>query len=321
MLKKTTRIKIWRARQLYLLLLLPLIWLVIFKYVPMAGLQIAFRDFSSRKGIWGSEWVGLEKFRKFFSDRQFTRLMVNTLRVSIYYLVAGFLVPIVLALGLNIMKNGIFKKTVQTLTYIPHFISVVVLVGMLIQLINPIMGLYGSVAKALTGERPVDILANPASFPHLYVWSGIWQNAGWNSIIYAAALASSDQQLHEAAQVDGCSDLKYLFQIVLPLSKSIFAVVTLYYAVAHWNAYFNAFMYLMNERLYPLQIFLREILIASKVSADMMMDEAGIFNSTAGLQYVLKYSLIVVATVPMLILYPFVQKHFVKGVMIGAVKG
>lgn len=128
-------------------------------------------------------------------------------------------------------------------------------------------------------------------------------------------------ELLEAAQVDGCSDLKYLFQIVLPLSKSIFAVVTLYYAVAHWNAYFNAFMYLMNERLYPLQIFLREILIASKVSADMMMDEAGIFNSTAGLQYVLKYSLIVVATVPMLILYPFVQKHFVKGVMIGAVKG
>lgn len=216
MLKKTTRIKIWRARQLYLLLLLPLIWLVIFKYVPMAGLQIAFRDFSSRKGIWGSEWVGLEKFRKFFSDRQFTRLMVNTLRVSIYYLVAGFLVPIVLALGLNIMKNGIFKKTVQTLTYIPHFISVVVLVGMLIQLINPIMGLYGSVAKALTGERPVDILANPASFPHLYVWSGIWQNAGWNSIIYAAALASSDQQLHEAAQLDGASRLQRVWYIDIP---------------------------------------------------------------------------------------------------------
>lgn len=126
-------------------------------------------------------------------------------------------------------------------------------------------------------------------------------------------------ELLEAAQMDGCSDIKYLLQVVLPLAKSIFAVITLYYAVAHWNAYFNAFMYLMNDDLYPLQIFLRDILVASKIDAEMMMDEAMATN--VGLEYVLKYSLIVVATVPMLIIYPFVQKHFVKGVMIGAVKG
>lgn len=126
-------------------------------------------------------------------------------------------------------------------------------------------------------------------------------------------------ELLEAAQMDGCSDIKYLLQVVLPLAKSIFAVITLYYAVAHWNAYFSAFMYLMNDDLYPLQIFLRDILIASKIDAEMLIDEAMATN--VGLEYVLKYSLIVVATVPMLIIYPFVQKHFVKGVMIGAVKG
>jgi len=216
MTKRNKLARVWRARQLYLLIALPIIWLIIFEYVPMAGLQIAFRDFSSRKGIWGSEWVGLEKFQKFFSDRRFGQLIVNTLRISIYQMTAGFFVPIVVALSLNVMKNGIFKKTVQTLTYIPHFISVVVLVGMLLQVINPIIGIYGTLAKALTGQRPPDILANPASFPHLYVWSGIWQNAGWSSIIYVAALANSDQQLHEAAQLDGASRLQRVWHIDIP---------------------------------------------------------------------------------------------------------
>lgn len=182
----------------------------------MAGLQIAFRDFSNRAGMWGSPWVGWENFEKFFSDRQFTRLLVNTLRISIYQLSVGFFVPIIMALALNVMKNGIFKKTVQTLTYIPHFISVVVLIGMLLQLVNPIVGLYGTISQALTGARPVDILSNPASFPHLYVWSGIWQNAGWGSIIYVAALANSDQQLHEAAQIDGATRLQRVWHIDIP---------------------------------------------------------------------------------------------------------
>ena len=214
--KKSLGKRMWRARQLYLLLFLPLVWLIVFKYVPMAGLQIAFRDFSNRAGMWGSPWVGWENFEKFFSDRQFTRLLVNTLRISIYQLSVGFFVPIIMALALNVMKNGIFKKTVQTLTYIPHFISVVVLIGMLLQLVNPIVGLYGTISQALTGTRPVDILSNPASFPHLYVWSGIWQNAGWGSIIYVAALANSDQQLHEAAQIDGATRLQRVWHIDIP---------------------------------------------------------------------------------------------------------
>ncbi len=214
--KRNLKKRIWRARQLYLLLILPMIWLMIFRYVPMAGLQIAFRNFSNRAGMWGSPWVGLDNFRKFFADRQFTSLLVNTLRISLYQLSVGFVIPIVLALSLNIMTNGIFKKTIQTLTYIPHFISVVVLVGMLMQLVNPIVGLYGTVCQMITGSRPVDILGNPAAFPHLYVWSGIWQSAGWGSIIYVAALANSDQQLHEAAQIDGASRLQRVWYIDIP---------------------------------------------------------------------------------------------------------
>ena len=145
--------------------------------------------------------------------------------------------------------------------------------------------------------------------------------AVYNMIIMKTFFQSSiPGELLEASQIDGCSDIKYLTEVVLPLSKSIIAVVTLYYAVGHWNSYFSAFMYLSNPDLYPLQIFLREILIASKVDAEMLVDD--IANApTYGLEYILKYSLIVVATVPMLIIYPFVQKHFVKGVMIGAVKG
>lgn len=127
-------------------------------------------------------------------------------------------------------------------------------------------------------------------------------------------------ELLEASKMDGCTDIKYLNAVVMPLSKSIIAVITLYYAVGHWNAYFNAFMYLNDDQLYPLQIFLRQILIANQVSSDMIVDDM-LNGPVFGIEYILKYALIVVATVPMLIIYPFVQKHFVKGVMIGAVKG
>ena len=123
----------------------------------------------------------------------------------------------------------------------------------------------------------------------------------------------------EAAQIDGCSDIQYFVKMVLPLSGAVIAVITLYYAIAHWNAYFNAFMYLNDKDLYPLQIFLKNILVSNQVQADMIVDEQ--VQAIEGIAEVLKYSLIVVAVVPVMIIYPFVQKHFVKGVMIGAVKG
>lgn len=215
-MNKKLMIKIWRCRQLYVFLLIPMIWLIIFKYVPMVGLQIAFRNFTNRGGMWGSKWVGIENFVDFFSDRKFSRLIVNTLRISIYQMAASFAIPIIVALCLNVMKNGIFKKSVQTILYIPHFISVVVLVSILMNIINPVVGIYGTLGMALTGARPVDIMANPNSFPHLYVWSGVWQNAGWGSIIYTAALANSDQQIHEAAQIDGANRLQRIWHVDIP---------------------------------------------------------------------------------------------------------
>ena len=223
--KRNLRKRIWQARELYLLSLLPFIWLIIFKYVPMAGLQIAFRDYSFKAGIWGSEWVGLENLKNFISDRQFTRLLINTLRVSIYSTAIGSLIPVILALTINIMKPGFFKKAVQMVLYVPHFISVVILVGMLMQLINPIIGLYGTIAQALTGTRPGDILSIPSAFPHIYIWSGIWQNAGWSSIIYVAALANSDQQLHEAAQIDGATRLQRVWHIDIPTILPTFIIL------------------------------------------------------------------------------------------------
>ena len=208
--------RIYRGRQLYLLLLLPIIYMIVFCYVPMAGLQIAFKHYTFKGGIWGSDWVGLEHFKKFFSDRNFSTILINTLRVSIYSLVANTFIPIFLALALNCLNHKGIKKAVQTLTYIPHFISVVVLVGMMTQMLNPIVGVYGNIVQTLTGERAADIFGIPSAFPHLYVWSGVWQNAGFNSIIYIAALAGSDQDLHEAAQIDGATRLQRVRYIDVP---------------------------------------------------------------------------------------------------------
>lgn len=215
-IKGTLKQRMARSWQLYLMLLLPLIYLAIFKYVPMTGLQIAFKEYSAREGIWGSPWAGLKYFRKFFSDYNFVRILTNTLRLSVYSLAVGFFIPILLALGINCIQNRTFKRTIQTITYIPHFVSIVVLVGILIQMLNPIVGLYGHAAEALTGSRPVDILGIPQAFPHLYVWSDIWQNAGWNSIIYIAALANCDQDLHEAAQIDGASRFQRVLYVDIP---------------------------------------------------------------------------------------------------------
>lgn len=208
--------RILRARQLYLFLLLPLVYLIIFQYVPMFGLQIAFKEYSISKGIMGSPWVGFKYFSKFFKDYNFLRILVNTLRISLYSLAVNFFIPIVLALSLNCLRHAKVKKTVQTITYIPHFVSTVVLVGMVNQMFNPIIGLYGNIVQFFTGMRAADILGVPGAFPHLYVWTGVWQNMGWGSIIYMAALSSSDQELHEAAQIDGASRFQRVIHVDVP---------------------------------------------------------------------------------------------------------
>ena len=205
-----------RYWQVYLFLLLPILYLILFCYWPMTGLQIAFKKFSLADGIWGSPFVGLRQFDRFFRSYEFSRVLKNTLVISGYGILASFPIPIVFALMLFSIRQGKFSKCVQTITYIPHFISTVVLVGMILQIFNSRVGLYGVIYNAVTGSIPSDLLANPSAFPHLYVLSGIWQNFGWDSIIYIAALTGISQELHEAAELDGASRFKRLLHIDLP---------------------------------------------------------------------------------------------------------
>jgi len=203
--------------QLHLLMLLPVIYILIFAYYPMFGLQIAFKDFKATEGIWGSKWVGFKHFSTFFNTYMFKRVLINTLRISIYSIATGFPLPIVFALILNTMRNMRIKKFVQTVTYMPHFISTVVMVGLMMQILSPVTGLYGSLYRLLTnGMYPSDIFGQPKAFIHLYVWSDVWQSLGWNSIIYLAALTAIDPQLLEAAQIDGATRFQRMIHIELP---------------------------------------------------------------------------------------------------------
>lgn len=202
--------------QLYLFLLIPVIYVCIFNYKPIMGLQIAFRKFSIAKTIWTSPWVGLANFEKFLTSYQFERVLKNTLLLSVYSVAAAFPFPIIFALTLNSIKNQRFKKITQTITYIPHFISVVVLVSMVNQIMHPMNGIYGVVVRSITGSTPSDLLASPVAFPHIYVWSGVWQSFGYDSIIYFAALSGVSPELHEAAEVDGANRFKRMLHIDLP---------------------------------------------------------------------------------------------------------
>ncbi len=213
---RRTGIRVARHWQLYLFLLLPVVYFIIFRYIPLSGLQIAFRKYTPRGGIWGSQWVGMKNFMKFFNSHQFERVITNTLRISFYSLIAGFPLPIIFALALNSMLNERYKKTIQLVTYAPYFISTTVMVGMLIAILNPRTGLYATVYSALFHSYPSDLFANVNAFPHLYVWSGVWQGLGWDSIIYIAALSSVPPELHDAAQIDGASRFQRVLYVDLP---------------------------------------------------------------------------------------------------------
>lgn len=203
-----------RNRYVYLMLAPVVAYYLIFHYGPMYGVQIAFRDYSLGRGIWGSPWIGLENFRAFFEGFYFRRLVRNTILLNLLDLALGFPAPILLALLLNEIRWRSFKRTVQTITYMPHFVSLVVVVGMLVDflardgLINNLLGLLGVPVSAY--------LQRPEWFRMIYVGSGIWQHVGWGSIIYLAALANIDPTLYEAAMVDGAGRFRQLIHITLP---------------------------------------------------------------------------------------------------------
>ena len=181
----------------------------------MYGVQIAFRNFVAADGIWGSRWVGLRHFREFVTSHHFPRLMQNTIGMALYGLVVGFPIPIIFAILINECQFIKFKKTVQMVSYAPHFISTVVMVAMVIMFLNPRSGLLGRGLTMLTGEMR-DYMASPAHFWHIFVWSGIWQGMGFSAVIYIAALAGVDPSLHEAAKVDGATKLQKIRHVDIP---------------------------------------------------------------------------------------------------------
>lgn len=207
--------RIQKHWQLYLIFLVPLSLVLCFSYVPMYGIIIAFKNFVATKGILGSEWVGLKYFEEFFNSYNFERLLTNTVGISFYSLIAGFPIPILLAISLNECKKIRFKKTVQMVTYMPYFISTVVVVSMLSLALAPKSGIVNSVIRAF-GFEEQNFMAIPSMFKSLYVWSGIWQGMGFSSIIYIAALAGIDPTLHEAAVIDGATRIQRIWHIDLP---------------------------------------------------------------------------------------------------------
>ncbi len=200
--------------QLYLFLLPTLTYFIVFHYVPMYGLQIAFKRYLASKGIWGSPWLGFEHFDRFFHSYYFWTLIKNTLLINVYQL-ALFPISIIIALSLNELKNGKFKSGVQTITYAPHFISTVVMVGMIITFLDPRTGIVNRLIETM-GFEAISFMIEPGWFKSIFVLSGEWQNLGWGAIIYLAALAGINPELYDAAKVDGASRLQRIRYINIP---------------------------------------------------------------------------------------------------------
>ncbi|MDO4284723.1 MAG: ABC transporter permease subunit [Eubacteriales bacterium] len=211
-----TKKGIIKGWQLYMMCLPAILYFLLFAYKPMYGIMIAFKDYSMRQGIWGSEWAGLDNFQRLFNSYWFPIILKNTLTLSVLTLILGFPIPIILALLFNEISNGKMRKTFQTISYAPHFISVVVLCGMVTLFLNPSTGVINKMITLLGGES-INFLQEAQLFKWVYVLSGVWQEMGWGSIIYFATLSGVDKALIEAADIDGASRLQKIRYIHFPV--------------------------------------------------------------------------------------------------------
>lgn len=214
--------QISRSRYLYLLFLLPMIYFVVFKYGAMMWLTIAFKNFKATRGLWGSDWVGLKYFEKFLTDAYFWKLVRNTVVLNLYGLIFSFPAAIILALMINEVRMQRFKKLVQTVSYMPYFISTVAVCGLITTFLSS-DGLITMAIKALTGKSYA-LLTDAGAFRSIYIISDIWQHVGWGSIIYLAALTGIDPGLYEAAEIDGASRLQQTLHVSLPSIASVIAI-------------------------------------------------------------------------------------------------
>jgi putative aldouronate transport system permease protein len=210
--------------QLYVILLLPLLWVLIFNYGPMYGLQLAFKRYSPRAGIWGSNWIGFSYFKQFFGSRISWQIIRNTFVLSMFSIIAGFPIPILLAIAFNEVRARKYKKFVQMITYAPYFISTVVLVGMMMMLLETRVGIVNRL-MGLVGIDPVNFMGKPELFRSVYVWSGVWQTSGYSCIIYIAALAGINSELQEAATIDGANKIQRIWHVDLPCIRPTITII------------------------------------------------------------------------------------------------
>lgn len=228
--------------QLYLMLLIPVALTVIYKYGPMYGIQIAFRDYKASRGIWGSRWVGFEWFERFFTAPTCVRMIRNTILLSFYTLLWSFPIPIILSLMLNQLRFQRFKRVTQTVLYAPHFISIMVLCGMIRIFLSPSGGLINLIAGT-----SIDFLTEASAFRTIYIASEIWQNAGWGAIIYMATLSNVDTSLYEAAKVDGASLFQRILHIDIPALLSVMVLNLIMSAGGLMNVGFEKVMLLQTD--------------------------------------------------------------------------
>ncbi len=232
-------------RLFYLMMLPGLLYFAVFRYLPMFGLVIAFKDYDIFKGIWASEWVGLKNFKELFHSSDFWNVLINTLKISFAKIIIGFPIPIILAILLNEMKSIRFKKVIQTLLYLPHFLSWVVIGGIMLNLFSPVFGLAGEFFRA-AGIEPVNILAQKSTIFGVVIASDVWKECGWSTIIFLAALTQVDASLYEAAKMDGASRFKQMIYITLPAISGVIILLLILRIGKIMNAGFEQILVLQN---------------------------------------------------------------------------
>ncbi|OAS18005.1 ABC transporter permease [Paenibacillus oryzisoli] len=270
--------------QLYLIILPSLVYLLIFKYIPMVGVQIAFKNFMVTKGIWGSDWIGFKHFVDFFHLPIFWRVIKNTALLSLYSLLVGFPAPIILALALNELRNGIFKRTVQLVTFAPYFISTVIMVSIIMLFLSPQLGFVHLLADKF-GFPAENIMSKPAYFKTVYVLSDVWQFTGYASVIYIAALAGVDPHLYEAAKVDGASRFQRMINIDLPSIMPTAVILLILNAGQIMNVGFEK-VYLMQNAINvgASEVISTYVYKMGLVGANFSFSAAvGLFNSVVNL--------------------------------------
>jgi len=286
-----------RSWQLYVMLALPFAWLIVYQYIPMWGAQIAFRDYKASGGFAGisqSEWIGLDHFRKFFNSYNFWPILKNTIVLNVYSLIAGFPLPIIFALALNYVRQRWFQKSVQMVSYAPHFISIVVVVGMLLQflstggLVNQLLGLFG--------VDPIPFMSEPQYWKSIYVWSGVWQSLGFNCIIYLAALSGIDPTLHEAAIIDGANKLQRMRDIDLPGILPVAVILLILNMGTLLSTGFEKVILLQNQLNMStsevIDSYVYHVGLASQVPQFAYAAAIGLFKSVIGLVLILSVNML-----------------------------